>query len=80
MERNTHSGADKITIGLDTISPRTALLSISDNGNGFSAQTRQTGMGMQNMEYRAGVLKSSLTIKSSSKGTTISCKLILQAS
>jgi signal transduction histidine kinase len=37
-------------------------------------------MGMQNMEYRAGVLKSSLTIKSSSKGTTISCKLILQAS
>jgi PAS domain S-box-containing protein len=74
-----HSGADKITIGLDPISPRSALLSISDNGKGFPAQTRQTGMGMQNMKYRAGVLKSSLNVKSSSKGTTISCKLILEA-
>src|SRR2546423_4085248 len=70
-----HSGADTITIDLETVSSRNAVLSIRDNGKGFGPRGHQ-GMGLQNMKYRANVLKGQLTIESSlNQGTRIMCTI-----
>jgi len=73
-----HSNADKITIELDTVSSRKAILTVSDNGKGFRSGSEPEGMGLQNMKYRAGIIGGTLKIASSPKrGTRVQCTMPL---
>ncbi len=68
-----HSHASVLKIRL-TCSPKTNILSISDNGIGFdtSAMTKSTGSGLFNLYDRAKLIGAQLDIHSdSSRGTTI---------
>jgi len=71
-----HSEAKTITIELQLISARKAVLSISDNGKGFHDGPGQHGMGLQNMKYRAGVIGGTLKIWTApGQGTVVKCTL-----
>jgi signal transduction histidine kinase len=72
-----HSGADRITIELKPTSARRAVLTVHDNGKGFSQRDGQ-GMGLDNMRYRAGIIGGKLTISTEKgHGTCIGCTLPL---
>ena len=65
-----HSGATKVSIGLNAIDGRVRL-TLSDNGRGFAAGTRP-GMGLSGMRARARSAGGELTFASSpGQGVTI---------
>ena len=69
-----HAEADKITIELQSLSRRRVALTITDNGKGFIEPPEHGGMGLQNMNYRAGAIEGVLKITSAlGKGTIIRC-------
>src|SRR4030095_11284587 len=73
-----HSNGDKITIELDTVSSHEGVLTVSDNGRGFRSGSEPEGMGLQNMQYRAGIIGGTLKISSSPKrGTRVQCTMPL---
>jgi PAS domain S-box-containing protein len=65
-----HAGASQITIHFSTRKNKT-LLMIKDNGIGIDYQTRQRGLGIKIMEYRAKLLNAFLDIRKRSQGGTI---------
>ena len=71
-----HSGADLITIEIDTAGEAHTLV-ICDNGKGFrTGAERRAGMGLRNMQYRADTICATLTIESTPKGgTCIRCSI-----
>ncbi len=75
-----HSGADDVSITLQPMGDRW-LLSIHDNGVGFSLPAHDTdGMGLRILHYRARVIGATLSLQSQpGSGTTVSC-LFLPAS
>lgn len=55
---------------------RALILSIEDNGKGFSTDKPRSGMGLHIMNYRASVIGASLKIESRHHhGTTVTCTL-----
>jgi len=53
--------------------PKVAL-TIADNGKGFRLGSGPTGMGLENMKYRAGVISGSLNvITAPHRGTLVKC-------
>ena len=71
-----HSRANRIKIELVSTSQGRGILTISDNGRGFLQKSASSGMGLQNMKYRAGVIGGALTISSrSQRGTRVECTL-----
>ena len=74
-----HSKADKITIDLNPVSGRYIELMVSDNGEGFDVLGHASGMGLQNMKYRAGAIGGRITISSSpGHGTVVRCTVPLE--
>lgn len=74
-----HSGAKNVTIGLSRT--ETALeLVIADDGRGMPpSRSRDAGMGLHSMRYRAEVLGGTVDIQSSAgEGTTVSCQIPLR--
>jgi PAS domain S-box-containing protein len=69
-----HGKAKSVVITLDPTNDRFALM-IKDDGAGFSANgTRQTGMGLRIMDYRARVIGAALEVKSTpGAGTQLTC-------
>jgi signal transduction histidine kinase len=71
-----HSGANKIKIALKSTSPGKGVLTIRDNGKGFRQSGAWSGMGLQNMKYRASVIGGRLTISTVlNRGTRVECTL-----
>ncbi len=67
-----HSGATKVWIQLAQEGNNT-VLSIRDNGKGFSDRTKTTGIGLKNMFTRADLLNGTMTIDTApGKGCTVS--------
>ena len=71
-----HAGASTINIDIKNIN-NTLLLSIKDNGNGFSETAiKNNGMGLANMKHRAQILGGTFNIESQKeKGTCIKIEL-----
>lgn len=70
-----HGQARHIHISLKPAGGKVAL-TISDNGKGFSNETKKSGgMGLHIMKYRAGVVDAALEVRSGvdGAGTTVSC-------
>ena len=71
-----HAQAKSITIELHTTPGRKIALTITDDGNGFGKRLGPEGMGLQNMRYRARVIRGILKIASAPKrGTVVTCTL-----
>ncbi len=71
-----HGAATHISITLDIIDGNIILLSIKDNGKGFSEQKSDDGLGLSIMSFRASSIGANYTISSSEgKGTEIKCML-----
>jgi PAS domain S-box-containing protein len=72
-----HSGANRITIKIDTPREGAPALVISDNGRGFDpAGEKGAGMGLRNMQYRADAIHAVLTVESKpNRGTDIRCTI-----
>jgi len=69
-----HSRSTQIRIELDTIDGLTTLM-VHDNGAGMPAvDSRNKGMGISVMQYRARMIGGALDIQSSSSGTSIICR------
>ena len=67
--------AKKVVISLVRSRER-VVLSIQDDGKGFSTRRRSKGMGLHLMRYRANSIGARLTVKSAiGKGTTITCSV-----
>lgn len=67
--------AKHITIRLFARGPH-MVLSIADDGTGFSAKPSRNGMGLKIMDYRARMINASLQIRSNPmSGTLVSCSL-----
>jgi PAS domain S-box-containing protein len=74
-----HAEANSITIELHTAPGREIALTITDDGNGFRWGGGPEGMGLQNMRYRARVIRGTLKIASAPKrGTVVTCILPIQ--
>ena len=71
-----HGRASHITVRLNE-TPLTLVLSIRDNGTGFSHPApKAEGMGLRIMRYRADIIGGDLTLASPpSGGTTVTCTL-----
>jgi PAS domain S-box-containing protein len=69
-----HGRAKKIVIALKPKGEKICL-SVTDDGAGFATESRPTsGMGLQTMKYRAGVLNADLQIRSTAGGgATVTC-------
>lgn len=62
-----HSGADKITVEIET-----GMISIEDNGKGFNPSAEQNGLGLINLQQRAKLINAEVKINSvSTKGTSV---------
>ena len=71
-----HAQAKSITIELHTTPGRKIALTITDDGNGFGKRLGPEGMGLQNMRYRARVIRGILKTASAPKrGTVVTCIL-----
>jgi len=70
-----HGRADDIGICLDAAAGE-AVLSITDNGLGFSAPKKERrGMGLRIMKYRAGMIGGALEVgRANGAGTVVSCR------
>ncbi|CAN5712509.1 hypothetical protein BH20VER1_BH20VER1_26180 [soil metagenome] len=54
-------------------------LATSDDGKGFDQQLKTKGMGLDNMRYRASIIRGKLTIRAQkSGGTCVRCDLPLR--
>src|SRR6266566_5301328 len=74
-----HAEANSITIELHTTPGRKIALTITDDGKGFRQGGGPEGMGLQNMRYRARVIRGTLKIASAPKrGTVVTCILPIQ--
>jgi len=70
-----HAQAESITIELHPTPGRKIALTITDDGVGFRRGAAE-GMGLQNMRYRARVIRGTLKIASAPKrGTVVTCIL-----
>jgi len=50
------------------------VLRVADNGIGFAVKDKKSGLGLDTMEYRAGVIKGTLHVDSEpGKGTVVTC-------
>jgi two-component system, LuxR family, sensor kinase FixL len=68
-----HSEARTIVLRLRRDGP-TGLLEVQDDGAGFAAETHVKGLGLRTMQYRASIIKGTLTVDSRpGAGTTITC-------
>jgi PAS domain S-box-containing protein len=68
-----HSEARAIILRLRRDGP-TALLEVQDDGVGFATETHVKGLGLRTMQYRASIIKGTLTVDSRpGAGTTITC-------
>ncbi len=75
-----HGLARNIQINLSSIQAY-YLLEIIDDGKGFIRGKCKKGLGLDNMRYRADIIKGSLNVESiPEEGTTVSCRVILQES
>jgi PAS domain S-box-containing protein len=74
-----HGKAARVTIRLQYAGGR-AMLSVTDNGSGFSPQSVKTnGMGLRIMEYRAGMIGGVLSIASEREGgTKVQCTVPIE--
>ena len=76
-----HSRATQVRVEIDT-TPRKLLISIIDNGRGFSTQKdlkNTTGFGIANKQERIDLLRGTLKIQSEpGRGTAISCTIPLR--
>lgn len=73
-----HSGATTITIELNTVAGA-PVLTVSDDGSGFTKRSRKSGMGLHNMQYRANVIGAELSVeKRDGGGTCVCCRLSSQ--
>jgi PAS domain S-box-containing protein len=69
-----HSGARNIWIQLKPEPARRIALTISDNGKGFRQGVDPSGMGIQNMRYRARAVGGTLKIsRKAGGGTAVKC-------
>src|SRR6266480_3675525 len=73
-----HAKANKVTIEMHITPGRKIALTITDDGVGFRRSAAE-GMGLQNMRYRARVIRGALKIASAPKrGTVVTCILPIQ--
>ena len=73
-----HAKANKITIEMHITPGRKIALTITDDGVGFRRGAAE-GMGLQNMRYRARVIRGTLKIASApQRGTVVTCILPIQ--
>src|SRR5437868_10103489 len=74
-----HAQAKSITIELHTTPGRKIALAITDDGKGLGTRRRPEGMGLQNMRYRARVIRGTLKIATApNRGTVVTCTLPIQ--
>jgi PAS domain S-box-containing protein len=74
-----HGAARKVLIQL-TFGHRDMLLTVQDDGEGFDTKTNGHGMGLRIMRYRAQCIGGSCEVHTSpSKGTTVYCRVPLEA-
>ena len=67
-----YSGCTTLNVVLETFSENKFLLSVTDNGKGFSNENNnEEHYGIANMKFRANEIGAGLTVKTSSNGTTI---------
>jgi two-component system, LuxR family, sensor kinase FixL len=70
-----HGKAKRVTISLKPVGEKLAL-TVTDDGIGFTNETKKnSGMGLNIMKYRAGVVDASLEVRSriNGAGTTVLC-------
>ena len=73
-----HGKAEKIELLL-TRRDGEILMSVQDNGSGFKEKEINRGLGLDNMRYRADIIRGKLEIESSPEtGTKVSCRIIAQ--
>ena len=73
-----HAKANKVTIEMHITPGRKIALTITDDGVGFRRGPAE-GMGLQNMRYRARVIRGTLKIASAPhRGTVVTCILPIQ--
>ena len=73
-----HAKANKVTIEMHITPGRKIALTITDDGIGFRRGAAE-GMGLQNMRYRARVIRGTLKIASApQRGTVVTCILPIQ--
>ncbi|MBI9102783.1 MAG: response regulator [Spirochaetales bacterium] len=74
-----HGMAENIILNLRR-EPEGAIMEIIDNGSGFSEKLIKRGLGLDNMRYRADIIRGNLDIISIlEKGTTVSCRIMMQS-
>jgi PAS domain S-box-containing protein len=74
-----HGAAREVLIEL-TFGSRDLVLTVQDDGGGFDIKTNGHGMGLRVMRYRAQCIGGSCEVRTSpDKGTTIYCRVPLQA-
>jgi two-component system CheB/CheR fusion protein len=70
-----HGKASQIEIALAAL-PDRVVLSIKDNGTGFSDAARASGMGLRIMHYRAAMIGGSLAVqREPNGGTSVVCSI-----
>ncbi len=73
-----HAKANKVTIEMHIAPGRKIALTITDDGVGFRRGPAE-GMGLQNMRYRARIIRGTLKIASApQRGTVVTCILPIQ--
>lgn len=69
-----HAQADQVDIHLNT-DANNLLMTIRDNGTGFTPDTNHRGLGLESMQERAKLANGRLLIDSSDKGTSLSLSI-----
>jgi signal transduction histidine kinase len=68
-----HGHAKKIEVSL-AVDDEQGVLKISDDGEGFFADNKSTGLGLRTMKYRAAEINGALRFESTPNvGTTVIC-------
>lgn len=68
-----HSGAKRIGIKV-RLEGDIGILQVEDDGHGFSVEKKPAGFGLRTMEYRAALIKGSLsTVSRPGTGTVVTC-------
>lgn len=69
-----HSGADNVSVTLETGDGGVAL-TVTDDGSGFEDSEARRGMGLANMRARAKAMGATFELETSSSGTTVAVRL-----
>lgn len=73
-----HANAGRIKIRLETGSDDHLMLSVEDDGHGFSSADIDSGMGLETVRYRSELIGARIDIESDGeKGTTLRCVIPL---